>query len=585
MPSEMEKTRAAIRAANLADFDANLMRGMTGKWENGHLVASDQSGWIWVRIGATTQDDMRVATRVLNAKVDSRPNIPVLVWKVGRNYEVYSIDTAAAAEKFGGALGNMALPRQAGDLVTNWIPGRQLKPGRCYLRTGALQANVMEITAGEFNYIDTAGNRRRWAAYPETPALDISSHVPGAGLERFVQIALNTLASAPTLVALLGTAVAQGLLTAADFAAIAIPANHLVLDAVLLRNGDTATQIADEERWYFARQFLLRGDYLTASGTATLTNKTIDGDDNTLQDISPASFKGAPAVVQGDLLYGLAAATLARLAKDTNATRYLSNTGGSNNPAWAQINLANGVTGLLKALNACDTITTTSSGNVDNFAIGDAPVVYVRFNNATAATLRGIAGSGTNGQICIVDSVGAANVSIAHQNAGSTAANRLINYVTGIDTLLFSNLGRAIFVYDATAQRWKMVSHNQGAAVAYTPTWTSTGTNPTPGNSTLTGSYLINGNVIMGDFAFTYGSAGVNPGTGVWLFGLPCAVSLQGGGGSANDAGVAGYNITAARNSSTTVSLSAAGAQVNGNNPFTWGSTDNIRLAWFGVAS
>lgn len=51
--------------------------------------------------------------------------------------------------------------------------------------------------------------------------------------------------------------------------------------------------------------------------------------------------------VQGDILYGSAADTLSALAKNTTATRYLSNTGSSNNPAWAQVNLANGVTGNL----------------------------------------------------------------------------------------------------------------------------------------------------------------------------------------------------------------------------------------------
>jgi len=53
--------------------------------------------------------------------------------------------------------------------------------------------------------------------------------------------------------------------------------------------------------------------------------------------------------VQGDLLYASGADTWIRLAKDTNATRYLSNTGASNNPAWAQIDLSNGVTGTLPA--------------------------------------------------------------------------------------------------------------------------------------------------------------------------------------------------------------------------------------------
>lgn len=56
-------------------------------------------------------------------------------------------------------------------------------------------------------------------------------------------------------------------------------------------------------------------------------------------------------VAQGDLLYGSAADTLSALTKDTNASRYLSNTGSSNNPAWAQVDLANGVTGTLPAGN------------------------------------------------------------------------------------------------------------------------------------------------------------------------------------------------------------------------------------------
>jgi len=54
---------------------------------------------------------------------------------------------------------------------------------------------------------------------------------------------------------------------------------------------------------------------------------------------------------QGDLFYGSAADTVSKLAKDTNSTRYLSNTGASNNPAWAQVDLSNGVTGNLGVAN------------------------------------------------------------------------------------------------------------------------------------------------------------------------------------------------------------------------------------------
>jgi hypothetical protein len=59
----------------------------------------------------------------------------------------------------------------------------------------------------------------------------------------------------------------------------------------------------------------------------------------------------ATSLVQGDTLYASASNTLSALPKNTNASRYLSNTGASNNPAWAQIDLSNGVTGDLPFAN------------------------------------------------------------------------------------------------------------------------------------------------------------------------------------------------------------------------------------------
>ena len=57
----------------------------------------------------------------------------------------------------------------------------------------------------------------------------------------------------------------------------------------------------------------------------------------------------APAVMTsaGDIIYASGANTPARLAKDTNSTRSLTNTGSSNIPAWAQVALATGVSGTL----------------------------------------------------------------------------------------------------------------------------------------------------------------------------------------------------------------------------------------------
>ena len=61
----------------------------------------------------------------------------------------------------------------------------------------------------------------------------------------------------------------------------------------------------------------------------------------------------APALfsAQGDILYATGANAPARLAKDTNATRSLTNTVTNNNPAWAQVALATGVSGTLPVAN------------------------------------------------------------------------------------------------------------------------------------------------------------------------------------------------------------------------------------------
>ncbi len=86
---------------------------------------------------------------------------------------------------------------------------------------------------------------------------------------------------------------------------------------------------------------------VTITTPATAATLTL-ADNSTLATAGSLSL---PITIQGDIWYGSAAGTLLALPKNASATRYLSNTGATNNPAWAQIDLSNGVTGLLPYAN------------------------------------------------------------------------------------------------------------------------------------------------------------------------------------------------------------------------------------------
>jgi len=157
---------------------------------------------------------------------------------------------------------------------------------------------------------------------------------------------------------------------------------------------------------------------------------------------------GLSGIAQGSLLYGSAINTIFALAKDTNATRYLSNTGASNNPSWAQVNLANGVTGNLPITNlnsgtAASSTTywsgagtwtvpagtgvtsvtgvlnrTTSSGG--NTPIIDISASYVGQSSIT--TLGTITSGVWNGTAIDLSSYVTGNLAVSHLNSGVSAS-------------------------------------------------------------------------------------------------------------------------------------------------------------------
>lgn len=96
---------------------------------------------------------------------------------------------------------------------------------------------------------------------------------------------------------------------------------------------------------------------------------------------------GNNTYTEGDTLYADGSNNLAKLGKDTNATRVLCNTGTNNRPKWDQVNLTSGVTGVLPPANggtgfgAQTPAAPTGTTLTVNFALGN--VVKVSLASAT----------------------------------------------------------------------------------------------------------------------------------------------------------------------------------------------------------
>lgn len=160
--------------------------------------------------------------------------------------------------------------------------------------------------------------------------------------------------------------------------------------------------------------------------------------------------------------------------------------------------------------------TTTSTGSQNDFALTTSANV-LRCNNASTLTLTGLA-TGVDGQVLDIVSVGAGQVDIANQSGSSTAANRVINPITGTISLAAGS-GVARLRYDGTSSRWRVIAHEQGAAIAYTPTWTAS-VNPSIGNGTITGLYYLRGRTCWLDVYLVMGST-TTFGTGAWSLSIP----------------------------------------------------------------
>ena len=172
----------------------------------------------------------------------------------------------------------------------------------------------------------------------------------------------------------------------------------------------------------------------TAAGTATQVLQS----GGASADPVWSTFTIPGTFAQGDVLYSSAANTISGLTKDANATRYIANSGTTNNPAWAQITLTNGVTGVLPIAN----------GGTGASSITDHAIIV---GSATAAVTE--IGPLTNGQLVVGSTT-------ADPVAATLTAGSGISVTNAAGSITITSTGSGIAWTDVTGTTQAMAINN-----------------------------------------------------------------------------------------------------------------------------
>ena len=127
-------------------------------------------------------------------------------------------------------------------------------------------------------------------------------------------------------------------------------------------------------------------------------------------------------------------------------------------------------------------------------------------------------------------------------------------------------------------------------SVTYTPTWTSSGTQPAIGNGTLTARYFQIQKMVFVELLFIAGTT-TTYGTGAYSFSVPFTARAGLYGymsngvarlydASAGNATFAQTGFYAGATTAVNVYLSGTGGQVGQTAPFTWATSDEIIMSF-----
>lgn len=230
-------------------------------------------------------------------------------------------------------------------------------------------------------------------------------------------------------------------------------------------------------------------------------------------------------------------------------------------------------------------VASTATGTQNNWAPGLSGDTIIYWAGASNLTVTGIA-NGISGQRVTFVNTGANVGLFSHNSGSSTAANRLSNNATSLDTPVAAG-GSLTYQYDGAASLWRLVEHEQGSAAAYTVTWGNAGTANAIGNGTLTGLYWLKGKRITYLISLTFGTT-TTSGSSTWTFTVPGTVTTDATVGNIQmlDTATARYHGMSVVSGGSTVlpfadNGTAGGAVqgVSGTVPFAFGNTDAIFLS------